>query len=154
MAQKKAKRRVRRPYEREDVKLLRQHSKARTPVVEIAKQMKRTEGSLRQKARELAVPLGPVGRSAVRQGTVLPRGEIRPLLTPEMIRRARVEVGLDQGKLAQLAGISRKTIVNVEADLPVKVDARRRRVLERVRKVFEREFGLSFEFDQVVRKAD
>ena len=76
----------------------------------------------------------------------MPRGEIRPLLTPEMIRRARVEVGLDQGRLAQLAGISRKTVV-IEADLPVKVDARRRRVLERVRKVFEREFGLTFEFD-------
>lgn len=58
MAQKKAKRRVKKPYEREDVKLLKQHSKARTPVAKIAKQMKRTEGSLRQKARQLAIPLG------------------------------------------------------------------------------------------------
>lgn len=77
----------------------------------------------------------------------MPRGEIRPLLTPDMIRRARSRTGLDQGKLARLARISRKTVVNVENDLPAKVDPRRRRVLERVRRVFECEFGLMFDFD-------
>ena len=66
MAQKKAKRRVRKPYEREDVKLLRQHSKARTPVAKIAKEMKRTEGSLRQKARQLSIPLGARRRRKAR----------------------------------------------------------------------------------------
>ncbi|MGK7062669.1 hypothetical protein AB4853_40025 [Bradyrhizobium sp. 1050_B9_N1_2] len=56
---KKPKKRVsRREYTTADVKMLRAHSKARTPVVKIAKQMKRTEGSLRQKAIKLGIGLG------------------------------------------------------------------------------------------------
>jgi hypothetical protein len=55
---KKAKKVVRREYTREDVKELRAHSKARTPIAKIAKLMKRTEGSLRQKARKLGIGLG------------------------------------------------------------------------------------------------
>jgi hypothetical protein len=56
----KAKKRtvVRREYSRVDVKELRAHSKARTPVAKIAKLTKRTEGSLRQKARKLGISLG------------------------------------------------------------------------------------------------
>ena len=45
-------------YTAADVKLLRQHSKARTPVPKIAKLMKRSEGSLRQKALKLGIGLG------------------------------------------------------------------------------------------------
>jgi hypothetical protein len=37
---------------------LRRHSKARTPVAKIAKQMKRTEGALRQQALTLGIGLG------------------------------------------------------------------------------------------------
>jgi hypothetical protein len=37
---------------------LRAHAKARTPVKTIAKTMKRTEGSLRQKAMKLGIRLG------------------------------------------------------------------------------------------------
>ena len=37
---------------------LRRHSKARTPVAEIAKLMKRTEGALRQQAFKLGFGLG------------------------------------------------------------------------------------------------
>jgi hypothetical protein len=55
---KKAKKVVRREYTREDVKELRAHSKARTPIAKIAKLMKRTEGSLRQKAQKLGIGLG------------------------------------------------------------------------------------------------
>lgn len=55
---KKSKTFTRREYTKEDVKTLRSHSKARTPVAKIAKQMKRTEGSLRQKARVLGFGLG------------------------------------------------------------------------------------------------
>ena len=55
---KKTKRIVRREYTKADVKELRVHSKARTPVSKIAKQMKRTEGSLRQKAFVLNIRLG------------------------------------------------------------------------------------------------
>lgn len=49
---------VRRPFTKDDVKALRAHSKARTPVLKIAKEMKRTEGSLRQKAIKLGIGLG------------------------------------------------------------------------------------------------
>jgi hypothetical protein len=49
---------VRRPFSKEDIKILRAHSKARTPVSKIVKQMKRTEGSLRQKALKLGFGLG------------------------------------------------------------------------------------------------
>ena len=57
---KKAKTRTsaRREYTKSDVRELRAHSKARTPVSKIAKLTKRTEGSLRQKARKLGISLG------------------------------------------------------------------------------------------------
>ncbi|WP_298876524.1 hypothetical protein [uncultured Bradyrhizobium sp.] len=55
---KKTKKIARRTYTAADVKELRAHSKARTPIVKIAKQMKRTEGSLRQKAIKLGIGLG------------------------------------------------------------------------------------------------
>jgi hypothetical protein len=41
-----------------DIKLPKQHSKAKTPVRRIAKQMKRIEVSLRQKAGKLGIGLG------------------------------------------------------------------------------------------------
>ena len=49
---------VRREYTNADVKELRTHSKAKTPVAKIAKLTKRTEGSLRQKAIKLGIRLG------------------------------------------------------------------------------------------------
>ena len=55
---KKAKKIVARPYTKVDVKELRTHSKARTPVAKLAKAMKRTEGSLRQKALRLGIGIG------------------------------------------------------------------------------------------------
>ena len=55
---KKAKTPVRREYTKADVKELRAHSKARTPVAKIAKLTKRSEGSLRQKALKLGIRLG------------------------------------------------------------------------------------------------
>jgi hypothetical protein len=57
---KSAKKKVvlRREYTREDVKELRAHSKARTPVAKISKLTKRTEGSLRQKALRLGISIG------------------------------------------------------------------------------------------------
>ena len=47
----------RKEYTRDDVKLLKAHSKARTTVVKLSKMMKRSEGSLRQKARTLGIGL-------------------------------------------------------------------------------------------------
>ena len=56
---KKAKKTVvRRKYTQADVKELRAHSKAKTPVVKIAKLTKRSVGSLRQKALKLGIRLG------------------------------------------------------------------------------------------------
>ena len=49
---------ARREYTNADVKELRAHSKAKTPVAKIAKLTKRTEGSLRQKAIKLGIRLG------------------------------------------------------------------------------------------------
>jgi hypothetical protein len=53
-----AKKRTRVEYTKADVRELRAHSKARTPVKKIAKAMKRSEGSLRQKALQLGIGLG------------------------------------------------------------------------------------------------
>lgn len=58
MAKSARKKIVRREYTKTDVKELRAHSKARTPVVKIAKMTKRTVGSLRQKALKLGLRLG------------------------------------------------------------------------------------------------
>jgi hypothetical protein len=54
----KAKKVIRREYTKADVKELRAHSRARTPVARIAKLTKRTVGSLRQKALKLGISLG------------------------------------------------------------------------------------------------
>ena len=48
----------RKGYTKDDVKMLKAHSKARTPVAKLSKIMKRSEGSLRQKARSLEIGLG------------------------------------------------------------------------------------------------
>jgi hypothetical protein len=55
---KKTKKTVRREYTKAEVKELRAHSKARTPVAKIAKLTKRSVGSLRQKALTLGIGLG------------------------------------------------------------------------------------------------
>ncbi|KJC41044.1 hypothetical protein UP10_08295 [Bradyrhizobium sp. LTSPM299] len=56
---KATKKRVkRREWTKNDIKDLKAHSKARTPVVKIAKTTKRTVGALRQKALQLGIGLG------------------------------------------------------------------------------------------------
>ena len=49
------------PWSKEDVKELKAHSKARTPVAKIAKAMKRTEGALRRKAGILGIGSATIG---------------------------------------------------------------------------------------------
>jgi hypothetical protein len=49
---------TRKAYATSDIKLLKVHSKARTPVSKLAKLMKRSAGSLRQKALNLGIGLG------------------------------------------------------------------------------------------------
>lgn len=53
-----AKKRTRRSWTKEDHRVLKGHSKSKTPVVNISKLMKRTVGSLRQQAIKLGIPLG------------------------------------------------------------------------------------------------
>jgi hypothetical protein len=55
---KKAARPVIRPWTKEELRTLKAHSKARTPVVKVSKVMKRTVGALRRKAGILGVGLG------------------------------------------------------------------------------------------------
>jgi hypothetical protein len=62
-----------------------------------------------------------------------------------MIRAARALLKLDQGQLAAAAGVSRKTIVVVENTAAANIDARRRTVLEAVRRALE-ESGIIFIF--------
>ena len=54
----RTKKSVRREYTKADVKELRAHSKAKTPVDKIAKLTKRSVGSLREKASKLGIKLG------------------------------------------------------------------------------------------------
>src|SRR5258708_37229058 len=64
VAKKSKKKIVRREYTKADVKELRAHSKAKTPLAKIVKLTKRTEGSLRQKALKLGIRLGHQLRAA------------------------------------------------------------------------------------------
>jgi hypothetical protein len=57
MAQK-TKRRTRREWTKEDIRDIKGHSRARTPVAKMSKLMKRTVGALRQKALHLGLSLG------------------------------------------------------------------------------------------------
>jgi hypothetical protein len=58
MAKAARKKIARREFSKADIQLLKSHSKSRTPVVKLAKMMKRSEGSLRQKAQKLGIGLG------------------------------------------------------------------------------------------------
>jgi hypothetical protein len=49
---------VRNPWTKDDLRQLKAHSKTRTPVVEVAKAMKRTEAAVRQKAKTIGIGLG------------------------------------------------------------------------------------------------
>ena len=48
----------RREWTKADIKVLKAHSKARTPVAKISKETRRTVGALRQKALHLGIGLG------------------------------------------------------------------------------------------------
>ena len=48
---------VRSPWTKDDIRQLKTHSKAKMPVVEVAKAMKRTEAAVRQKAKTIGIGL-------------------------------------------------------------------------------------------------
>jgi hypothetical protein len=49
---------VRSPWTKDDLRALKAHSKAKAPVVKVAKTLKRTEGAVRQKAKTIGIGLG------------------------------------------------------------------------------------------------
>ena len=49
---------VRNPWTKDDIRQLKAHSKTRTPAVEVAKAMKRTEAAVRQTAKTIGIGLG------------------------------------------------------------------------------------------------
>lgn len=49
---------TRKPWSKDEYKTLKAHSKARTPVIKISKEMKRSVGALRQQALKLGIGLG------------------------------------------------------------------------------------------------
>ena len=49
---------ARTPWSKEDLREIKAHSKAKTPVVQVAKAMKRTEAAVRQKAKTISIGLG------------------------------------------------------------------------------------------------
>jgi hypothetical protein len=55
---KKARRAMRREWTKDDIREIKGHSRARTPVAKMSKLMKRTVGALRQKALQLGLPHG------------------------------------------------------------------------------------------------
>jgi hypothetical protein len=55
---KKTKKIVRREWTASDVKSLKKHSKAKTPIEKVSKETKRTIGALRVKASQLGIGLG------------------------------------------------------------------------------------------------
>jgi hypothetical protein len=58
MAKKATKKIERIRYSKDDLRALKAHSKARTPITKIAKQMKRSIPALRSKAHQLGIGLG------------------------------------------------------------------------------------------------
>ncbi|MBR1034049.1 hypothetical protein [Bradyrhizobium liaoningense] len=57
MLPKKKQTQIRKAYTRDDLKALKQYSKARTPISKVAKTMKRSVPALRAKAHQLARPI-------------------------------------------------------------------------------------------------
>ncbi|MBR0734844.1 hypothetical protein JQ582_37225 [Bradyrhizobium japonicum] len=62
MLPKKKQTQIRRAYTRDDLKALKQYSKARTPIGKVAKTMKRSVPALRAKAHQLGIGLGEAHR--------------------------------------------------------------------------------------------
>ena len=57
---------VRRHWTVQDERELKRHSKNKTCVTAISKTLKRTPGALRQKARDLGIPIGHMRRAKTR----------------------------------------------------------------------------------------
>jgi DNA-binding XRE family transcriptional regulator len=64
--------------------------------------------------------------------------------SPRLVRAGRVLAGVDQATLASRAGVTRQAVSVVETDDSERMDPRRRKVLEAMRRVLEDEYGIEF----------
>lgn len=69
-----------------------------------------------------------------------------PVLTPSLIKAARALLEVDQAGLADLTGISRKTISLIEIAKNETTDPRRRKLLTELLRTMEDKLGLEFIF--------
>jgi DNA-binding XRE family transcriptional regulator len=75
------------------------------------------------------------------RGTVLDSERIP---TARMIRAARGLLNLDQVKLAKLVGVTRRTIIRLEADEGLPINPRRIEVVAAIRDTLEKDHGIRF----------
>ena len=68
--------------------------------------------------------------------------------TGAMFRAARGLVGLGVPELADILGISRKTVFSIEEDISFRADKRRTDIVQAMRNYFETKRGLLFLYDQ------
>jgi DNA-binding XRE family transcriptional regulator len=68
------------------------------------------------------------------------------LLTPTLIKAARILLGYDQKTLSKKVGVSTKTLSLIETMKAEPLDPRRRRVLEDMRRKMENELLVEFVF--------
>ena len=64
--------------------------------------------------------------------------------TARMIRAARGLLGLEQSQLAELVGVSRRTIIRIEADDTDPINSRRIEIHGAIRDRLEKKFGILF----------
>jgi DNA-binding XRE family transcriptional regulator len=64
--------------------------------------------------------------------------------SPRLIRAARGLVGIDQGTLAALVGVTRQTVTKIEADESARMDPRRRKVLRDLATALEQNYDIEF----------
>jgi DNA-binding XRE family transcriptional regulator len=77
----------------------------------------------------------------------MPGGAGGKLPTGAMIRAARGLLGRELSSLAELVGVSPKTVSLIEKTAPQeKIDLRRRRILERIQQRLEDDFCIEFIF--------
>jgi len=98
MAKQAKKKLVRREYTKEDEKTLRAHSKAQTPLEKIAKEMKRTGGSLRQKAIKLGIPLGHRRRKAKKVATTKVAKAAKTTKVAKTVKKAKTAAKAKKAK--------------------------------------------------------
>jgi transcriptional regulator with XRE-family HTH domain len=68
------------------------------------------------------------------------------VLTPSLIKAARALLKVDQAGLADLTGISRKTISLIEIAKTDPTDSRRRKMLTELQRKMEDQLGIEFIF--------